>query len=68
MPSELTEASRRGLIITTVALVLVLVVADLLRPNSLIREVWSDLFSSRSYLRGFFQNIREGGPGSVLQR
>lgn len=68
MSSTPDEASQRGLVLIAALLVVLLVVFDLLRPDSLLRELWGELFSRRSFLRGFLEDIRERGPGRVFQR
>lgn len=62
MPTPANRAGARGLIAILVLVVVVLVAADLLRTDSIIRSVWNDFFGPRPILRRFLDGFRRG-PG-----
>lgn len=63
MPAPTNRIGRRGLLAVVLLVVALAVVADLLRSDSLILSLWSDVFGARSVIRGFLDELRTRGPG-----
>lgn len=60
MPTPANRAGKRGLIAILIVVLVLLVVLDLVRPDSLLRSVWNDFFGPRSILRRFLDGFRRG--------
>ena len=62
MPTPANRAGGRGLIAVAVIVVLALVVADLLRSDSLLRGAWNELMGPRSQIQRMLEGFRQRGP------